>query len=72
MKATERFCHCGKPLHYTDPAIQASVQKLVDELGESIPVTTRGRTWLVPRHYIALHGLKAGDAARLGFQEVKP
>jgi hypothetical protein len=65
-----KLCFCGKPLHYTDPAIQASVQKLVDELGESIPVTTGGRTWMVPRHYIALHGLRAKEIAGLGFEEV--
>jgi hypothetical protein len=64
-------CHCGRPLHYTDPDLQQKVQTFVDELGEYIPVTTGGRTWLVQRHYIALHGFKASELPDLGFTEVR-
>lgn len=65
-------CHCGKPLHYTDKTKQARVQELVDKLGEFIPVTVpRKGTWLVQRHYIALHGTKAEEIETLGFRKTK-
>jgi hypothetical protein len=63
------LCHCGKPLHYTDPWVEQLVRKFVSELGEYVPTTVGGRTWLVPRHYIALHGVKASEVAGLGFME---
>lgn len=63
-------CACGRPLHYSDSRIQALVQDQVDKLGEDILVSTRGRTWSVPRHYIALHGIKAAEIESLGFPEV--
>lgn len=63
-------CACGRPLHYSDPHIQALVQDQVDELGENILISTRDRTWSVPRHYIALHGIKAWELETLGFPEV--
>lgn len=42
-----KLCHCGKPLHYTSPAIQASVERIIAERGERVQVSARGRTWLV-------------------------
>jgi hypothetical protein len=66
----EQLCFCGQPLHYADPVNQAAVQTLVDLLGERVRVTSGGRSWLVPRHYIALHGLRQGELALLGFEEV--
>jgi hypothetical protein len=63
-------CHCGKPLHYSDPEIQRMVETLIRTQGEYLPVTVGERTWLVPRHYIALHGLKAIELPFLGFEEV--
>jgi hypothetical protein len=63
-------CHCGRPLHYIDPKIQEMVQRYVNELGEFMPVTVGHRTWMVQRHFVALHGLKAKDLPFLGFQEV--
>ncbi len=63
------LCHCGKPLHYSDPHIERLVRRLIGIKGELIRVTAGGRTWLVPRHYIALHGLKAGEIEKLGFIE---
>ena len=64
------MCHCGRPLHYTNTTAEASVRKLVDELGTHIEVVVEGRRWRVPRHYIALHGLKASDVDKLGFEEI--
>ena len=67
-------CACGQPLHYRDANGQRSVQELVDTLGPDVIIETRGRSWRVPRHYIALHGLKAWElprlAAALGFDEL--
>jgi len=64
------MCHCGKPLHYTDPAIKLFVEKYIRELGEMMKVKCNGKTYLVSRHYIALHGLKAVDLPSLGFEEI--
>jgi hypothetical protein len=64
------FCPCGRPLHYTDPAIEAHVRRLIAKAGERIAVTTPAGTWLVSRHYIALHGLKARELPDLGFERV--
>lgn len=70
MTRDQVYCHCGLPLHYTDPEVQRIVQHLIDVNGPLLPVTARGHTWLVQRHYIALHGIRAADLADLGFDEV--
>lgn len=67
-------CACG-PLHYTDRAAQRRMQRLVDSLGPFVAVHIAGLgMWRVPRHYIALHGLKAPEVPRLalkfGWEEV--
>lgn len=67
----ELMCLCGKPIHYTDKELEAMMNDLVQELGPYIPVTVDGKTWQVPRHFIALHGIKGKDIATLGFSEVK-
>jgi len=66
----EQMCACGKPLHYRNPELRVLVQNLVDQLGENVKVVCYGRTWLVPRHYISLHGIKTWELEKLGFQEV--
>jgi len=63
------MCACGQPLHYSDPQLQAHVERLVRELGAYLAVQIGKRVWLVPRHYIALHGLAARDVPTLGFEE---
>lgn len=67
------YCHCGKPLHYSDWGIHYLVDSIIAERGgdQYIPVTVGKRTWLVQRHYIALHGLKAKELPRLGFEEIR-
>jgi len=70
--ATETLCACGKPLHYSNPELQSTIQALVDELGELVKVTIGKRAWMVQRHYIALHGLSSVDVQYLGFEEVIP
>jgi hypothetical protein len=67
---SEECCHCGLPLHYSCQETRAFVEAMIAELGPLIDVTIKGRTWRVPRHYIALHRLHAADVARLGFEEV--
>lgn len=64
-------CHCGRPLHYIDAAARKSVDALVATLGPEMKVTIGRRSWMVPRHYIALHGITAGEIHRLGFAEVE-
>jgi hypothetical protein len=63
-------CPCGRPLHYTDAAVQAQVERLVERLGEQVPVATPTGTWMVSRHYIALHGIRADELPALGFTQV--
>ena len=63
-----QMCHCGKPLHYSDPAIQETIQRLIDNLGECVDVTVEDETYEVPRHYIALHGVKAMELPELAIQ----
>jgi hypothetical protein len=65
------MCHCGKPLHYSHPDYREMVQAQIDLLGEFVPVYARGKTWLVPRHYVALHGIKAETVHLMGFKEAK-
>lgn len=64
-----KMCACGKPLHYSSPYIEEIVCEQVSKLGEEVEVTVAGRTYLVQRHYIALHGLaanKLGELAKNG------
>lgn len=64
-------CFCGRPLHYTNKEAETFVRKMIAERGEFIGVQVGSRVFNVPRHYIALHGLKGADVPRLGFQESK-
>lgn len=77
MATTAKQCACGEPLHYHDPEKQAMVEELVADLGEYVTVKVlgaSGKAYAVPRHFIALHGVKADQlpalAAAYGFKEV--
>lgn len=63
-------CACGQPLHYSDERIRGLVEKLIEKQGRYLRVTTHEGSWLVDRHYIALHGLKAWELPGLGFEKV--
>jgi len=64
-------CHCGKPLHYTDNRVKSFIQRMIKDCGEYIVVTLMGGTsYRVPRHYIALHGIRGSDLDRLGFEKI--
>jgi hypothetical protein len=66
-------CWCGRPLHYKSPKEKQMVDEIVNKFGEFINVTVAGsKTYLVQRHYIALHGIKDKDLSTLGFAEVNP
>ena len=63
------FCHCGRPLHYTNLELQRVMEELVQVKGEYVLVTdSKGRKWQVQRHYIALHGIKDKTLHKLGFK----
>ena len=62
---SETLCPCGSPLHYGSAETQRLMERIVAEKGERIEVTVEDTTWLVPRHYIALHGLLGSDLPSL-------
>jgi len=70
------MCACGKPLHYSDPKMEALVRKMIKIAGgdEYVLCRSSAGAWRVQRHYIALHGLKAWElpamAAKFGFERV--
>lgn len=66
----EKMCACGKPLHYENKAVQAMVEKLIVKMGEETRVVFGNHTWLVPRHYIALHGIDYEQVRSRGFREI--
>lgn len=67
-------CPCGQPLHYSAPDVQAAVELLVEKMGPDALITCDGRSWLISRHFIALHGVRGKDlpalAQQYGFKEV--
>jgi hypothetical protein len=63
----DEICHCGKPLHYTNSRIKAKVDAIIEEKGSHVDIVCRDKRYSVPRHYIALHGIKAADLDKLGF-----
>lgn len=70
------YCPCGRKLHYETPELEQYVKRLIMEKGRLIPVTTPEGTWKVPRHYIALHTIRAKDLPMLaytyGWERIKP
>jgi len=72
----DEMCACGQPLHYANPYVRHMVEEFIQEKGPCITVAALGRRWRVPRHFIALHGIKAQElpllAERYGFAEIMP
>jgi len=64
------ICHCGRVLHYYDPQVEATMRRLVKSHGAFMPITVGNRTFLVQRHYVALHGVQGANLPELGFEEV--
>jgi hypothetical protein len=67
----DEACACGQPLHYGSPVIERAMRAQVTRLGPTIRVTAGERTWEVPRHFIALHGIRGDQLPQLGFPEVE-
>ncbi len=64
-------CYCGEPLHYASESSRKRVQEIIDESGRWQKVTIIGvGSFVVDRHYIALHGIKGGELVALGFDRV--
>lgn len=67
---SEQLCHCGKPLHYSDPTLQKQVEEIIAMTDEFIVIQVGDKRFKVQRHYIALHGIKGADIEKLGFEQV--
>jgi hypothetical protein len=54
------LCGCGRPVHYEDPRIERFVRSMIARKGPCVLVQVEGEDYgiWVPRHYIALHGLR--------------
>lgn len=69
----EPLCACGKPLHYVNQELKGIIAAYCRDLGPTVRIQTRKGVWHVPRHYIALHGLKAAElpalAKQYGFEQ---
>ena len=67
-------CPCEEKRHAVDLDIPvwAYIYTTIQKLGETISISLAGgKTYAVPRIYIAIHGLKGKDLSNLGFKEVK-
>jgi hypothetical protein len=60
-------CSCGEGLHYQSDESRRIMMMLVEALGSTVPVRVLGEgdRFDVPRHYIALHGLRASELPEL-------
>ena len=68
----EELCACGQPLHYTSAVVRGIVETYIMRYGPTVVVSHGDKRYRVPRHYLALHGLRAADLDALGFPEVPP
>lgn len=70
---SQRFigCPCGEIHIYPDGSTATNLAQLLNALGPVLHVTTPWGSWLVPRIYVAAHGLTAAElpalAARYGW-----
>lgn len=67
-KSTNDLCACGQPLHYTDQHLKETVVGFVEKFGACVEVTTPDGSWMVQRHFIALHGIKGENLPKLAKQ----
>lgn len=67
-------CPCGSP-HECAAEAWAAFKRVTQGLSEDVPVITWQGTYVVPRIYIALHGISTTDlpglAARYGWPRVE-
>lgn len=66
-------CPCGD-VHELSAATRVAYENITRGLPPAVLISAGGRAWLVPRIYLAVHGLKAaglpGLADQYGFEEV--
>lgn len=85
MKMSKGFtktyaCPCPAQQHAIDLTVSEwrFLSQMIEQQGEMIPIKVmdndnkRFREWIVPRIYIAKHGIKAKELPTLGFEEVVP
>jgi hypothetical protein len=70
MNIKPGYCACGRPLHYINIDVEEIVKRYSKKLGELVEITTANGTFLVQRHYIALHGINAKDLDKLAIDGV--
>lgn len=63
-KVTVDGCPCGGQ-HRLGAEIYAEYQRVVKDKPPTLRIQAGGDCWLVPRLYIALHGIKAADVPQL-------
>jgi hypothetical protein len=61
---TDFACCCGNQ-HYFSPVTVAYMARVLADKGPLQTVTTTHGSWLVPRVYIAAHGLKETNVSEL-------
>lgn len=66
-------CHCQAGKHTVDIGLEPWVYlaQIISELGalQTVVLAETNKKYLVPRIYIAKHGLKAKEVSDLGFPE---
>lgn len=74
MTTENNMCACGQPLHYADKKRRMMVEMYNKNFGEYMAKKVGNKTYLVQRHFLALHCPKDIDlvelAPKLGFKEV--
>lgn len=60
-------CDCGKTLqlHYRNPRTFKAVEAMVAKFGATVKITSPAGSWMVPRHYVATHGLRGSALPEL-------
>ncbi len=59
------LCPCGMVHRARDPRVHQYLLDFVVRLGPTVTVTTPTGSWLVPRVWIAFHGLRAWELPAL-------
>ena len=63
-------CHCGERHRFSKSELEQVYIECTRGLEPDVTVIVEGRTWKVPRIFIAFHGLYARDLPYLGFEEI--
>jgi hypothetical protein len=66
----DKLCHCGHKLHFSNARQKRELEEVINRFGENITINYGIKKYLVPRTYIALHGIRDKDISKLGFKEI--